>query len=74
MKVDYTTWGDTVRMARHRRKLTQRQLAELIGVSPSLIGDIERGETRPIYDTVAALCVVLDIDGPDALTVEQGEL
>jgi transcriptional regulator with XRE-family HTH domain len=74
MKVDYTTWGDTVRMARYRRKLTQRQLASLINVSPSLIGDIERGETRPIYDTVAALCDELDIDSPPALTVEQGEL
>lgn len=75
MKVDFITWGETVRMARHRRKLTQHQLASLIGVSDSLIGDIERGEaTNPGYTTVVSLCALLDLDEPPALTTEQGEL
>jgi transcriptional regulator with XRE-family HTH domain len=75
MKVDFKSWGETVRMARHRRKLTQHQLAALFGVSDSLIGDIERGEaTNPGYTTVVTLCALLDLDDPPALTTEGGEV
>ena len=75
MMVDYIVWGDMVRLARHRRKLTQRALADLVGVSSSLIGDIERGEAvNPSHTTVIAVCTALDIDEPPALTVERGEL
>lgn len=74
MIVDYTNWGDVVRLGRHRRKLTQRQLADLVTVSPSHIGNIERGETKPSYDLVLSLCAVLNIAEPDALTVESGEV
>lgn len=74
VKPDYTTWGDTVRMARHKRRMTQVALGALVGVSGSTIGDIEDGSTNPSYVTVITICAVLDIAEPPALTTEQGEL
>lgn len=38
------TFGDTVRDARMREKITLRKFAEMVGVSPTYISQIERDE------------------------------
>ncbi len=74
MKIDYHNFGERMMLARRRRKFTQQQLAHLVGVSPSHISDIERGETNPAHSVVVDICTILDIPEPDALTVEGGEV
>ena len=55
---------------RERRLLTQRELAERVGVTPGTINRIERGVHRPRLATVRRLAEALGVD-PDDL-VEWG--
>lgn len=41
--------------------LSQEQLAEMVGVSTSFIGHIERGTRVPSLDTVWRICKALDV-------------
>ncbi len=54
--------GDTLRTVRERRKMTMRALASAIGVSESLISQIERDKISPSLDTLLAIVDVLEID------------
>lgn len=50
---------------RTRRKelgLTQIQLAERMNIDQSYISDLERGATRPRFDSLAPLAEALEID------------
>ena len=53
---------------RERRLLTQRELAELVGVTQGTINRIERGVHRPRLGTVRKLAEALGVD-PDELVV-----
>jgi transcriptional regulator with XRE-family HTH domain len=55
------TAGDLVKRARDKKGLTQRQTADLIGVTPGFIAKIESGESLPGYSACVALTNVLDI-------------
>ncbi len=61
---DYPEIGEKLRASRHERGLSLRELAERLGVSPSLISQIERGRANPsvstLYQIVAELDVSLD--------------
>lgn len=61
---DYPEIGEHLRAARHQRGLSLRELADRLGVSPSLISQIERGRANPsvstLYQIVAELDVSLD--------------
>lgn len=57
--------GERVRAVRQERGLSLRKLAESIGVSPSLISQIENGKTQPSVHTLYAIVNRLD------LTVDQ---
>jgi transcriptional regulator with XRE-family HTH domain len=46
---------------RRERRLTQLQLAELLGVQPRLISRWETGETRPQFDHAVRLAEVLQV-------------
>jgi transcriptional regulator with XRE-family HTH domain len=46
---------------RHERKLKVSQLARQVGVTPSLISQIERGNSRPSVPTLFALAEALDV-------------
>lgn len=48
-----------VRTARYERRISQRELAELAGVAPSVVGRIESGSTVPRIDTLASLVGVM---------------
>ena len=54
--------GQIISSRRKYLKMTQEQLADKIERSPGLIGQIERGETRPSFETLCRLKEVLLFD------------
>lgn len=54
--------GQRVREQRHKRKLSQEQLAALAGLDRSYIGQIETGRRNSNLDTLCKLAIGLDID------------
>lgn len=53
--------GSRIRKYREKRNMTQKQLAERIGVSNSRVSNWEQGLNRPDADILAAVCVALDV-------------
>jgi transcriptional regulator with XRE-family HTH domain len=58
---EYATIGDRLRQARQARGLSLRRLAEMLGVSPSLISQVETGRAKPSVNTLYALATELGI-------------
>jgi transcriptional regulator with XRE-family HTH domain len=54
--------GKKLKEARMRRLLTQEELAEKAGVSPSTVVNIERDQTVPHFRTIRKLAHALDVD------------
>ena len=52
-------FGETIRKARKALGLTQRQLAEKLGVGNTSISNWEKGLSRPDADMIQKLCDVL---------------
>jgi transcriptional regulator with XRE-family HTH domain len=57
---DYPEVGERLRLRRRARGLSLRELADRLGVSPSLISQIERGRARPSVSTLFAMVTELD--------------
>ena len=53
--------GDIIRIAAEEKGISQRQLAENIGVSPSRINDYIKGRAEPSLRIAARLCTILSI-------------
>jgi transcriptional regulator with XRE-family HTH domain len=53
--------GDHLRAARRRRHLSLRDLAGRLGLSPSLISQVETGRARPSVSTLYAIANELDV-------------
>lgn len=53
--------GSRIRKYREENNLSQKQLAETIGVSNSRVSNWEQGLNRPDADILAAICVALDV-------------
>jgi transcriptional regulator with XRE-family HTH domain len=53
--------GEHLREARRTRRLSLRELAERLGVSPSLISQIETGRANPSVSTLYAIAAELDV-------------
>jgi len=58
---EYATMGDRLRQARRARGLSLRGLAEVVGVSPSLISQVETGRAKPSVNTLYALATELGV-------------
>jgi transcriptional regulator with XRE-family HTH domain len=54
--------GKILRELREARQMTQEQLAALIDKTAGTIGQIERGDIYPNYETLAKIIHVLDAD------------
>ena len=54
--------GETLKKARARRLLTQEELAEKAGVSPSTIVNIERDQAEPHFSTIRKLAEALGVE------------
>lgn len=59
--MDYKLIGNKVREARLKYGLTQEKLAELVGISDSYMGLIERGERILSVETLVKLSLALGV-------------
>ncbi|MEO8437556.1 MAG: XRE family transcriptional regulator [Chloroflexota bacterium] len=66
-KLDYPEMGESLRKARQDRGLSLRVLAERLGVSPSLISQIETSRANPSVSTLYAIAAELDVSLDDLL-------
>ncbi len=57
----HVQFGDRVSIFRHKRDLTQEELAEKVGVDRSYMGFIERGERNPTLDKIDKIARALGI-------------
>ena len=69
IRMDNKAVGRRIRETRLSKGLTQEQLAELAGVSPTYISVIERGVKSPQLDTFVPLCNALGVSS-DTLLVD----
>lgn len=53
------TIGETIQRLRTKRRLSQEQLAELVGVSRQTINAIEKGEYNPTIRLCRSICRAL---------------
>ena len=67
---EYREIGDRLRTARAARGLSLRALAQRLGVSPSLISQVETGRARPSVKTLYALARELDVSLDELLFVD----
>lgn len=51
--------------------LTQREIAEKIGVKQQQISSYLHGKNLPALDTLSKLCTLLDLDANDVLCIER---
>lgn len=58
-------FGETIRNARKALGLTQRQLADSLGVSNTSVSNWEKGLSRPDADMIQKLCAVLQLQAND---------
>lgn len=59
--MDYKSLGENIRAYRKNAKLTQAQLAEIIGYSDSYIGQIENARTKPSLEAVVRIAKALSV-------------
>lgn len=57
--MDYIAMGKRIRQQRRMLDLTQARLAEIVGVSTSFIGHIERGSRVVSVDVLWRICKAL---------------
>jgi len=68
---DYPQIGDQLRVRRRELGLSLRVLAERLGVSPSLISQIERGRANPSVSTLYSIVGELDVSLDELLFTER---
>lgn len=57
--------GEAIRQLRHKRGLTQEDLAHAAGMTTGTLSLIERGQANPTWATVRGLAVALGISMQD---------
>ena len=55
------TTGERIQKARKAKKLSQRELGEMLGVSGSMIGQYENNLRKPKYETLVKIASQLDV-------------
>jgi transcriptional regulator with XRE-family HTH domain len=61
-------FGTLIRTLRMHRKISLRKFAEIVGISPSYLSMVERGETTlPTEDTIVKIAQALDYDTDELL-------
>lgn len=59
--MDYVQMGHKIKRARKAQRITQTDLSQQIGLSPSFIGQIERGEKAASLETLESICKALNV-------------
>ncbi|MGH2880905.1 MAG: helix-turn-helix domain-containing protein [Solirubrobacteraceae bacterium] len=66
--------GDALRALRKEREITQEQLAERLGVDPTFIGRLERGQRGAHWRTIRRILTALETSVSDfAAAIEASE-
>jgi len=65
--------GQKIRTLRKGKGLTLAELGSEVGVSPSLLSQLERGGINPSISLLQSISDALDVNIPDLLDVEEGE-
>lgn len=63
------TFGEKIRQARKAKKMTQKELAQLINAKHNSVSNWENDQNKPDPDTIELLCGVLDLTPNDLLGV-----
>ena len=58
---------NNLKAMRQAKKLSQAQLAELVGVSRNTISSIETGQFNPTAKLALVLCIALDVNIEDLI-------
>jgi transcriptional regulator with XRE-family HTH domain len=66
--------GSRLREERERARISQRELARRLGVSASLISQIESGQSKPSVSTLYAIVTELGVSLDDVFRVHDDEL
>ncbi len=66
------TIGSKIRAVRKSRKISQERLAELSGLHPTYISDIERGKVNASMYSFYMVAKALDIPLSDLISISQG--
>ncbi len=62
-------WGRRIRAFRKLKGFTQEQLAMKLGVSVSVLGEIERGNRVPSEELIGQISVVLNVRKEDLTSI-----
>lgn len=65
--MDYIAFGQRIRRFRKQKHLTQEALAELVGISASFLGHVERGSRIASLETLMQLCRALAVSPNELL-------
>lgn len=60
-------FGSNVRRLRKERGLSQEALADEVGLAPTYVGQIERGQRNPTLDVVERFAEVFGVDSLELL-------
>jgi len=66
--------GSRLREERERARISQRELARRLGVSASLISQIESGQSKPSVSTLYAIVTELEVSLDDVFRIHDDEL
>lgn len=67
MELDYKAIGKRIKIARIKADMTQERLAELAGISPTHMSNIETGTTRVSLSAIVNLANALSVTSDDLL-------
>lgn len=67
MELDYKAIGKRIKIARIKTDMTQERLAELAGISPTHMSNIETGTTRVSLSAIVNLANALSVTPDDFL-------
>ncbi len=70
--MEFFTFGERLGVYRRRKKLSKKELAEMVGVSVSTITNYENGKTFPDYETIENLARTLKVSINQLLEGFQG--
>lgn len=68
--IDYKDIGERIRIVRKRKQMSQKQLANAIGVGVTHISHIETGNTIPSLKTMIGILNALNCSADELLCIE----
>lgn len=67
------TFGERLKKARKAKKLTQKELAEIIGTTESNVGHYENDRAYPKAEAIIKICLELNISSDWLLGLPNGK-